>query len=161
VHGPWAAVHEVRPEDWAATLATNLTGAFLCARAAFGMMRAQRPRGGRIINNGSVSAQVPRPLSVAYTAAKHGVTGLTKALALEGRRYDIACGQIDIGNASSEMTNAFGDGMVQADLTVRPEPVISSATVAELVAHMAGLPLTANIQACTVLATGMPFGGRG
>jgi NAD(P)-dependent dehydrogenase (short-subunit alcohol dehydrogenase family) len=160
-HGGWEPVDRVSPDDWEAVIATNLTGAFLCAREAFRLMSAQRPRGGRIINNGSLSAQVPRPLSVAYTAAKHGVTGLTKALALEGRRFDIACGQIDIGNAASDMTGSFAAGVVQPDLSVRPEPVISAELVADTVAHMAALPLWANVQSLTVLATGMPFVGRG
>jgi NAD(P)-dependent dehydrogenase (short-subunit alcohol dehydrogenase family) len=161
VHGPWADIRRVSPQEWDTTLATNLTGAFLCAREAFDLMARQQPRGGRIINNGSASAQVPRPWSVAYTAAKHGMTGLTKALSLEGRRFGIACGQIDIGNAASGMTGEFSRGVIQADLTLREEPLIAAGLVADLIAGMADLPLDANVQACTVLATGMPFTGRG
>jgi len=147
--------------DWTATVEINLTGAFLCARRAFAQMIAQRPRGGRIINNGSISAHVPRPNAVAYTATKHGITGLTKALALEGRRHGIACGQFDIGNAATEMTEQISRGALQADGSVRPEPTISPRLVADAVLYMAGLPLEANVLTLTVMATGMPFVGRG
>jgi NAD(P)-dependent dehydrogenase (short-subunit alcohol dehydrogenase family) len=139
----------------------NLTGAFLCTRAAFGVMRRQDPRGGRIINNGSISAHAPRPRSVAYTATKHAITGLTKATALDGRPFDIACGQIDIGNAATEMTERMASGVLQADGTVRPEPRMDVEEVAEAVVYMAGLPLSSNVATMTVMATKMPFVGRG
>ncbi|MFI6347128.1 SDR family oxidoreductase [Streptomyces sp. NPDC050560] len=152
---------ELPYEAWRHVVDTNLNGAFLCAQAAFRMMRAQDPRGGRIINNGSVSAHVPRPRSAAYTATKHALTGLTKALALDGRGLDIACGQIDIGNAATEMTGRMTRGVRQADGGTAVEPVMSVAEVAGLVRHMAELPLNANVPFMTVLATEMPFGGRG
>ncbi len=139
----------------------NLTGAFLCAQAAFRQMREQAPQGGRIINNGSISAHVPRPHSVAYTATKHAVTGLTKSLSLDGRPYRIACGQIDIGNAATEMTARMQTGTLQADGTVAAEPVMDAADVARTVVHMASLPLEANVQFATVMATTMPYIGRG
>jgi NAD(P)-dependent dehydrogenase (short-subunit alcohol dehydrogenase family) len=148
-------------EDWDSTVATNLTGAFLCAQRAFRQMIAQDPRGGRIINNGSISAHVPRPNAVAYTATKHGITGLTKALALEGRRHGIACGQIDVGNAATEMTEQIARGALQADGSIVPEPTIPANVVADAVLYMAGLPLEANVLTLTVMATGMPFVGRG
>jgi len=147
--------------EWQAVVAVNLTGAFLCIREAFRVMRAQDPRGGRIINNGSISAHAPRPRSIAYTATKHAVTGLTKAAALDGRAYDIACGQIDIGNAATEMTDRMAQGVTQADGTVRPEPRMAAEDVARAVVYMAGLPLEANVATMTVLATKMPFVGRG
>jgi NAD(P)-dependent dehydrogenase (short-subunit alcohol dehydrogenase family) len=147
--GPRGSVDEVSAEDWQATVAVNLTGAFLCAGRAFALMREQEPRGGRIINNGSISAHAPRPRSVAYTATKHAITGLTKSIALDGRRYDIACGQIDIGNAATEMTSAI------------PEPTFDVAHVADAVLFMAGLPLDANVLFLTITATTMPFVGRG
>lgn len=147
--------------EWQAMLAVNLTGVFLCSREAFRVMRAQTPRGGRIINNGSISAQVPRPMSAAYTATKHAVTGLTKATSLDGRPYDIACGQIDVGNAATDMTEAMTTGVPQADGSVRPEPQMAVADVARAVAFMASLPLGANVANLTVLATTMPFVGRG
>jgi NAD(P)-dependent dehydrogenase (short-subunit alcohol dehydrogenase family) len=147
--------------EWDAVVAVNLTGAFLCTREAFGVMRRQRPRGGRIINNGSLSAQVPRPGSVAYTATKHAITGLTKATALDGRAHDIACGQIDVGNAATDMTGAMAVGVPQADGSVRPEPRMDVADVARAVCYMASLPLDANVASMTVLATRMPFVGRG
>jgi NAD(P)-dependent dehydrogenase (short-subunit alcohol dehydrogenase family) len=140
---------------------TNLTGSFLCARAAFRVMKRQRPRGGRIINNGSLSAHVPRPNSAAYTASKHAVTGLTKVLSLEGRQHDIACGQIDIGNAETAMTARMADGVPQADGSIRPEPRMDVSAVSDAVLYMAGLPLSANVQFMTVMATAMPFIGRG
>ncbi len=139
----------------------NLTGAFLCTREAFAIMRQQEPRGGRIINNGSISAHSPRPRSVAYTATKHAITGLTKATALDGRAYDIACGQIDIGNAATDMTQAMSEGVLQADGSLRPEPRMSVDDVARAVVYMASLPLDANVATMTVLATKMPFIGRG
>ncbi|MCC4317945.1 SDR family oxidoreductase [Streptomyces malaysiensis] len=148
-------------EDWRSVVDTNLTGAFLCAQAAFRLMRDQEPRGGRIINNGSVSAHAPRPDSVAYTATKHAVTGLTKSLSLDGRRYDIACGQIDVGNAATEMTERMSAGVPQASGELVAEPVMDVADVARTVRHMASLPLAANVQFATVMATAMPYIGRG
>jgi NAD(P)-dependent dehydrogenase (short-subunit alcohol dehydrogenase family) len=142
-------------------LSTNLTGAFLCAQEAFRAMKEQAPPGGRIINNGSLSATVPRPYAVAYTATKHAITGLTKTIALEGRRYGIACGQIDIGNAATEMTAAMRHGVPQADGTVEPEPTMDVAHAVSAVRYMASLPLDANVQFLTVMATTMPYIGRG
>jgi NAD(P)-dependent dehydrogenase (short-subunit alcohol dehydrogenase family) len=147
--------------EWEAVVAVNLTGAFLCIREAFRVMRAQDPRGGRIINNGSISAHAPRPRSIAYTATKHAVTGLTKAAALDGRPYDIACGQIDIGNAATEMTERMTEGVPQADGSLRQEARMAAEDVARAVVYMAGLPLEANVATMTVLATKMPFVGRG
>jgi NAD(P)-dependent dehydrogenase (short-subunit alcohol dehydrogenase family) len=147
--------------EWEAVVAVNLTGAFLCTREAFRVMRAQRPRGGRIINNGSVSAHAPRPRSVAYTATKHAITGLTRATALDGRPFDIACGQIDIGNAATALTEPMAAGVPQADGSVRPEPRMDVADVARAVCYMASLPLDANVATMTVMATKMPFVGRG
>ena len=148
-------------EQWNAVIDTNLTGSFLCAQAAFRQMKNQDPQGGRIINNGSVSAHVPRPFAVAYTASKHAITGLTKAISLEGRPYRIACGQIDIGNAATEMTGAFGTGVPQADGSVRAEPLMDTRHVTEAVLLMASLPLDANVEFMTIMATNMPFIGRG
>ncbi len=142
-------------------MAVNLTGVFLCSREAFRVMRAQSPQGGRIINNGSISAQVPRPQAAAYTASKHAVTGLTKATALDGRPYAIACGQIDVGNAATDMTLGMAQGMPQADGTVRTEPRMDVVDVARAIAYMAGLPLDANVASLTVHATRMPYVGRG
>jgi len=159
--GTPAAVEDFSVEEWRAVVDTNLTGCFLCAREAFRAMREQDPRGGRIINNGSISAHVPRPYAIAYTATKHAITGLTKSLSLEGRRYDIACGQIDIGNAATDMTEAMRRGVPQADGSVAPEPVMDVSYVGEAVLYMAGLPLDANVQFLTVMATNMPFVGRG
>jgi NAD(P)-dependent dehydrogenase (short-subunit alcohol dehydrogenase family) len=160
--GTPAPVEDYGVDQWQAVIDTNLTGSFLCARQAFRMMKEQRPPGGRIINNGSLAAHTPRPDSAAYTASKHAVTGLTKALSLEGRRHGIACGQIDIGNAATEMTGGFGRGTLQADDSVRPEPVMDVRHVVDAVLYMAGLPLDANAQFLTVMATGMPsFVGRG
>ena len=147
--------------EWQAVVAVNLTGAFLCSREAFRVMRAQQPRGGRIINNGSISAHAPRPMSAAYTATKHGISGLTKATSLDGRAYDIACGQIDVGNAATEMTEVMARGVQQADGSVRPEPRMAVEDVARAVVYMAGLPLDANVASLTVLATTMPYVGRG
>jgi len=146
---------------WQQVVGTNLTGAFLCAQAAFRLMKSQDPQGGRIINNGSISAHAPRPHSVAYTATKHGMTGLTKSLSLDGRPYRIACGQIDIGNAATDMTERMRQGVPQASGELAVEPVMDAADVARTVLHMAELPLEANIQFATVLATTMPFVGRG
>jgi NAD(P)-dependent dehydrogenase (short-subunit alcohol dehydrogenase family) len=146
---------------WNAVVAVNLTGAFLCTREAFGIMRRQQPQGGRIINNGSISAYTPRPRSAPYTATKHALTGLTKSTALDGRPYGIACGQIDIGNAATEIAEAFATGTTQADGSVRPEPLMDVAHVARAVRYMASLPLDANVLTMTVLATTMPFVGRG
>ena len=148
-------------DAWKRVVDANLTGAFLCTRAAFRLMKAQDPRGGRIINNGSISAHAPRPFSVAYTATKHAITGLTRSASLEGRAYDIACGQIDIGNAATEMTLAMAKGVPQADGSFAPEPLMDVKAVADAVAFMAGLPLDANVQFMTVMATKMPFIGRG
>ncbi|MFD0276024.1 SDR family oxidoreductase [Kitasatospora sp. NPDC127111] len=154
-------VDELDVAEWRAVVDLNLTGAFLCARAAFRQMKAQDPQGGRIINNGSISAHVPRPHSIAYTATKHAVTGLTKSLSLDGRPYRIACGQIDIGNAATDMTAAMSVGVRQADGRVAVEPTMDVADVARTVRHMAGLPLEANVQFATVMATAMPYIGRG
>jgi NAD(P)-dependent dehydrogenase (short-subunit alcohol dehydrogenase family) len=159
--GPSAPIDEYPDDGWTTTLGVNLTGAFLCARAAFRQMRRQRPSGGRIINNGSISAHVPRPNAVAYTASKHGMTGLTKALALEGRAHNIACGQIDVGNAATEMTRQIEAGALQADGSIVAEPTMSVEHVADAVLYMASLPLSANVLFMTVMASGMPFVGRG
>jgi NAD(P)-dependent dehydrogenase (short-subunit alcohol dehydrogenase family) len=148
-------------DQWRRVVDACLTGAFLCTREAFRLMKDQSPRGGRIINNGSISAHTPRPHSAPYTAAKHAVTGLTKSTALDGRRYDIACGQIDVGNAATEMTARMTDGVPQADGSVAPEPTIDVVHVARAVVYMAGLPLDANVLSLTVMATRMPFVGRG
>jgi NAD(P)-dependent dehydrogenase (short-subunit alcohol dehydrogenase family) len=152
---------ELTPEDWDTVVATNLTGSFLCARAAFALMRAQDPQGGRIINNGSIADHAPRPRSVAYTATKHAITGLTKSLSLDGRPYNIACGQIDIGNAATAMAAPMARGVPQADGTVHPEPTFDPAEAARMVVHMASLPLDTNVQFVTIMATAMPFIGRG
>jgi NAD(P)-dependent dehydrogenase (short-subunit alcohol dehydrogenase family) len=156
-----APIEDVAFEDWEAIVATNLTGAFACAQEAFRAMKDQSPRGGRIINNGSISAHVPRPFAVGYTATKHAVTGLTKALALEGRAHDIACGQIDIGNAATDMTAAMERGVPQADGSIAPEATMNARHVADAVLYMAGLPLDANVLFMTVMATKMPYVGRG
>ncbi len=158
---PARDLDEVPLAEWQDALAVNLTGVFLCSREAFRVMRAQHPQGGRIINNGSISAQVPRPRSAAYTATKHAVAGLTKATSLDGRPYGIACGQIDVGNAATDMTQRMAEGVLQADGSVRPEPRMDVADVASAVVYMAGLPLSANVASLTVLATTMPFVGRG
>jgi NAD(P)-dependent dehydrogenase (short-subunit alcohol dehydrogenase family) len=158
---PGAPIDEIAVEDWLRLSQVNITGMFLCARAAFGLMRRQVPQGGRIINNGSISAHVPRPGSVPYTMSKHAVTGLTKTLALDGRRFDIACGQIDIGNALTEMAVGFTKGVPQADGAVRVEPVMDVQHVAEAVLHMAGLPLSVNVPFMTIMARDMPYVGRG
>jgi len=154
-------IDEIPVEVWNDVVGVNLTGSFLCARAAFGAMRRQSPQGGRIINNGSVSAHAPRPGSVPYTATKHAITGLTKTLALDGRPFDIACGQIDIGNALTEMAVPMTQGVPQANGTIAPEAVMDVERVAEAVLYMAGLPLDANVLFMTVMATKMPYVGRG
>ncbi|MEV6317115.1 SDR family oxidoreductase [Streptomyces sp. NPDC051776] len=159
--GPAVPLDELAHEDWRAVVDTNLTGAFLCAQGAYRLMKEQDPPGGRIINNGSVSAHVPRPDSIAYTATKHAMTGLTKSLSLDGRAYGIACGQIDIGNAATEMTERMRTGIRQADGTMAVEPMMDATDVARTVLHMASLPLEANVQFATVMATAMPFIGRG
>jgi NAD(P)-dependent dehydrogenase (short-subunit alcohol dehydrogenase family) len=146
---------------WRTVIDTNLTGAFLCTQAAFRLMKDQSPRGGRIINNGSISSSVPRPNMIAYTASKHAVTGLTRATSLEGRKYDIACGQIDIGNTATDMATAMTTGTLQADMSVKVEPTFDVKHVAEAVLYMAGLPLDANVLFMTITATKMPFVGRG
>ena len=162
VSAPPTKLEDVAFDDWRAVLETNLTGTFLCTQEAFRIMKRQSPRGGRIINNGSISASVPRPNSSAYTAAKHGITGLTRSTSLDGRAYDIACGQIDIGNAATEMVaKATSVGIVQASGSVEVEPSFAVSHVADAVVYMASLPLDANVQFMTVMATKMPFIGRG
>lgn len=156
-----ALIDEISLTDWQGAVDVNLTGMFLCARAAFGRMRRQTPQGGRIINNGSISAHTPRPGSVVYTTTKHAITGLTKTLALDGRAFDIACGQIDIGNAATDMTAGIGAGALQADGSTRPEARMDVAHVAGAVLHMASLPLAVNIPFLTITATSMPWLGRG
>ncbi len=159
--GPSGLIDEITLEAWQETLSVNLTGMFLCARAAFRQMRTQSPQGGRIINNGSISAHAPRPGSVAYTSTKHAITGLTKTLALDGRPFEIACGQIDIGNAVTEMTAAMASGVRQADGSLQAEDRMDVSHVAEAVFHMASLPLGANVLFTTIMASKMPLVGRG
>jgi NAD(P)-dependent dehydrogenase (short-subunit alcohol dehydrogenase family) len=161
VFGAATLLEDVTPRQWQQVVDINLTGVFLCTQEAFRLMKGQRPRGGRIINNGSISAHSPRPNSAAYTATKHAITGLTKATALDGRKYDIACGQIDIGNAATEMTRGMNKGVPPADGSRKPEPTIALEHVARAVVYMASLPLDANVQFLTVMATKMPFIGRG
>jgi NAD(P)-dependent dehydrogenase (short-subunit alcohol dehydrogenase family) len=161
VGAPAVPIDELELDSWHRAVNTNLTGVFLCSRAAFALMRAQTPRGGRIINNGSISAHTPRPFSAPYTATKHAVAGLTKALALDGRAFDIACGQIDIGNAATEMTERMANGVLQADGSTAVEPRMDVRHVADAVRYMASLPLDANVQTLTVMATKMPYVGRG
>jgi NAD(P)-dependent dehydrogenase (short-subunit alcohol dehydrogenase family) len=158
---PPVAIEDHTLAHWKRVVDVNLTGAFLCIRAAFRLMKDQDPRGGRIINNGSISAHSPRPRSIAYTATKHAITGLTRSTSLDGRAYDIACGQIDIGNAATEMTQRMSQGVMQADGSVAPEPVMDVKAVADAVLYMASLPPEANVQFMTVMATKMPFVGRG
>lgn len=158
---PAVPIDELPVETWRAVVDTNLTGAFLCARAAFHMMRNQTPRGGRIVNNGSISAHAPRPFATAYTATKHAMTGLTRQLALDGRGFDIVCGQIDIGNADTPLTARMKEGVLQADLSRATEPLMDTKHVAEAVLYMDGLPLEANVLFMTVMANKMPFVGRG
>ncbi len=158
---PPVPLEDITLEQWRNTVDTNLTGAFLCTQEAFRIMKSQEPRGGRIINNGSVSAYAPRPFSAPYTATKHAILGLTKSTALDGRAYDIACGQVDIGNAATDMTAKMATGVLQANGTVAAEPTIDPKHVADAVVYMASLPLTANVLNMTVMATKMPFVGRG
>ncbi|HET7408618.1 MAG TPA: SDR family oxidoreductase [Paracoccaceae bacterium] len=158
---PAIPMEELTADQWHTVVGANLTGAFFCTQQAFRLMKAQTPRGGRIINNGSLSATTPRPHSAPYTATKHAITGLTKATALDGRPFDIACGQIDIGNAATDMTARMSRGVLQADGSTAIEPTIDPVHVARAVAHMAGLPLDVNVLTMTVMATQMPFVGRG
>jgi NAD(P)-dependent dehydrogenase (short-subunit alcohol dehydrogenase family) len=159
--GPPVLLEDLPYEKWKAVVDTNLTGAFLCTQEAFKIMKAQEPRGGRIINNGSISAHSPRPNSAAYTSTKHAMTGLTKVTSLDGRKYDIACGQIDIGNAATEMTRGMSRGVPQANGSTMVEPTFDVHDVARAVAYMATLPLGANVQFMTIMATKMPLIGRG
>lgn len=158
---PGKPIDEIAVEEWLAVSSVNITGMFLMARAAFGQMRKQLPQGGRIINNGSISAHVPRPGSAPYTMSKHAVTGLTRTLGLDGRAFDIACGQIDIGNALTDMATAMTKGVPQADGSVKIEDVMDTAQVAQAVLHMAQLPLSVNVPFMTIMATKMPYIGRG
>ena len=158
---PPTPTEELSLEVWGKVIDTNLTGSFLCAQAAFRAMKAQQPQGGRIINNGSIASETPRPNLAAYTASKHAVTGLTKSLSLEGRRYNIACGQIDIGNVLTNLGIPMSSGTLQADYSIKPEPTFDVKHVADAVLYMAGLPLEANVLRMTVMATAMPFVGRG
>ena len=160
-NAPGIPLEDLTYEQWQKVVNVNLTGVFLCTQEAIKIMKAQTPRGGRIINNGSISAHTPRPNSAPYTATKHAVTGLTKVTALDGRKYDIACGQIDVGNALTEMAARMAKGVPQANGTVAPEPLMDVQQVADTVLHMASLPLDANILFVTVMATKMPFVGRG
>jgi NAD(P)-dependent dehydrogenase (short-subunit alcohol dehydrogenase family) len=161
VSTPGGAIDKITLVEWQQVVDVNLTGAFLCAHHAVRMMKAQDPRGGRIINNGSISAHTPRPASVAYTATKHAMTGLTKSISLDGRRFDIACGQIDVGNAATEITQKISEGVRQADGSKRAEPTFDPRHVADAVVYMASLPLDTNVQFLTITATKMPFVGRG
>lgn len=161
VGAPAVPMEDLTIDQWKAVIDINLTGAFLCTQQAIRMMKAQTPRGGRIINNGSISAQAPRPLTAPYTAAKHAITGLTKATSLDCRAHDIACGQIDIGNAATEMTDPMAAGILQANGSLMAEPRMDVAHVAAAVVHMASLPLSANVQFMTIVATTMPYIGRG
>ena len=158
---PAVPIDELTFDHWKAVVDVNLNGAFLCAQGAFGLMKRQRPQGGRIINNGSISAHTPRPLAIAYNATKHAITGLTKSIALDGRAHDIACGQIDVGNALTEMARRMTTGVLQADGRIAVEPMIDPDEVGAAVAHMANLPLSTNILTLTIMATKMPFVGRG
>jgi len=161
VGAPAIPLEDLTFEQWKAVVDTNLTGAFLCTQEAFRLMKDQKPRGGRIINNGSISAHVPRPLSAPYTSTKHAITGLTRSTSLDGRAYDIACGQIDIGNALTPMAAKMQTGVTQANGTIAAEPTIDPAEVAKAVSYMASLPLDVNVQFMTIMATKMPFIGRG
>jgi NAD(P)-dependent dehydrogenase (short-subunit alcohol dehydrogenase family) len=161
INAPGVPLEELSLDKWRAVVDVNLTGAFLCTQQAFRIMKTQEPRGGRIINNGSISAHTPRPNSAAYTATKHAITGLTKSTSLDGRPFDIACGQIDIGNAGTPLTARFTTGVPQANGQIAIEPVMDVAHVARAVVYMAGLPLDANVQFLTLMATKMPFIGRG
>jgi NAD(P)-dependent dehydrogenase (short-subunit alcohol dehydrogenase family) len=161
VSAPGVPLEDLSLEQWRAVVDINLTGAFLCTQEAFRVMKAQQPRGGRIINNGSISAHAPRPNSAPYTATKHAITGLTRSTSLDGRKYDIACGQIDIGNAATEMASRMAKGVPQANGEIAVEPLMDVQHVARAVVYMAGLPLEANVLFMTVMATKMPFVGRG
>ena len=161
VSGPGIPFEDLTYEQWKSVVDTNLTGMFLCAQEAFRMMKSQEPRGGRIINNGSISAHAPRPDSAPYTATKHGVTGLTRSISLDGRKYDIACGQIDIGNALTELSARMATGVKQASGEKAPEPMMDVQHVGNAIVHMASLPLDVNVQFMTIMATKMPFIGRG
>jgi NAD(P)-dependent dehydrogenase (short-subunit alcohol dehydrogenase family) len=158
---PSVPLEELPAEQWRTVIETNLTGVFFCTQAAFKLMKAQSPQGGRIINNGSISAHTPRPHMIAYTASKHGVTGITKTAALEGRKYRIACGQIDIGNTATDMATAMVEGTLQADFSIKSEPTFDVWHVADAILYMANLPLEANVFSMTVMATAMPYVGRG
>ena len=158
---PAVEIDQLSLDDWNKVVAVNLTGVFLCTREAFALMRNQLPQGGRIINNGSVSAHMPRPLSIAYTATKHAITGLTKTTQLDGRNFNIACSQIDVGNAATEIGSGAGQGALQADGSTKAEPLIDPGEVARAVVYMASLPLEANVANMTIMATKMPFVGRG
>jgi NAD(P)-dependent dehydrogenase (short-subunit alcohol dehydrogenase family) len=161
IFGPKARLEDLTPAQWQEVVDINLTGAFLCTQEAFRLMKTQKPRGGRIINNGSISAHSPRPDSAPYAATKHAILGLTKATSLDGRKYDIACGQIDIGNVATDMTRAMKTGVAQADGSKKIEPTFDVEHVGRAIVYMAGLPLDANVQFLTVMATKMPFIGRG
>jgi NAD(P)-dependent dehydrogenase (short-subunit alcohol dehydrogenase family) len=161
IGAPGVPMEDLTYDQWNAVVQVNLTGAFLCAQEAIRMMKAQQPRGGRIINNGSISAHAPRPNSAPYTATKHAITGLTKSISLDGRNFDIACSQIDIGNAATELTENMASGIIQANGSTMPEPRMDLKHVADAIVYMANLPLDANVQFMTVMATKMPFIGRG
>jgi NAD(P)-dependent dehydrogenase (short-subunit alcohol dehydrogenase family) len=161
ISAPPVPLEDLEVDRWQAVINTNLTGVFLCTQAAFRLMKSQTPRGGRIINNGSISASAPRPRMIAYTASKHAVTGLTKATSLEGRQHNIACGQIDIGNTATDLAAAMQTGTLQADFSIKPEPTFDVKHVADAVLYMANLPLEANVMFMTVMATSMPYIGRG
>jgi NAD(P)-dependent dehydrogenase (short-subunit alcohol dehydrogenase family) len=158
---PGVPLEELTPEQWLSVVGVNLNASFYCTQEAFKIMKDQNPRGGRIINNGSISAHAPRPNSAPYTATKHAITGLTKATALDGRKYDIACSQIDIGNAATDLANRMANGVMQAHGEVRPEPLMDVEHVAQAIVFMANLPLDTNVQFMTIMATKMPFVGRG
>ena len=161
IAAPPLPLEDIDYKQWKAVVDVNLTGSFLCTQAAFNIMKSQKPRGGRIINNGSISAHTPRPFSSPYTATKHAITGLTRSTSLDGRRYDIACGQIDIGNADTEMTAPMGEGIIQANGKISVEPRMDSSNVANAVVYMASLPLDTNVLFMTIMASKMPFVGRG
>lgn len=161
IGAPAIPLEDLSIEQWKAVVDTNLSGAFYCTQEAFRLMKSQSPSGGRIINNGSISAHVPRPHSAPYTATKHAITGLTRATSLDGRKHNIACGQVDIGNAATEMTARMASGVLQADLSTKPEPTMDAKHVVDAVVHMASLPLDVNILFMTVMANEMPFVGRG
>jgi NAD(P)-dependent dehydrogenase (short-subunit alcohol dehydrogenase family) len=161
IGAPAVAFEELAYEQWKAVVDVNLNGAFLCARGAYALMKRQRPQGGRIVNNGSISAHSPRPMSAPYTATKHAISGLTKSIALDGRAFDIACGQIDVGNAETEMTKPMAGGVQQPDGRIAVEPRIDPAEVGAAIVHMASLPLSSNVLSMTLMATKMPYVGRG